>query len=118
MKNKTKKSLIAAFLYLFFGAINIFNMKFFSSHGYTPITENFRYIWLPINYIVSVIVKFAHNYFPFLLRPAAGGRFIGINIVGIIGFLLTLSYYYLLAHFLFLLPAFLKRKLKALFAKN
>ncbi|MEA3464253.1 MAG: hypothetical protein U9R14_04245 [Patescibacteria group bacterium] len=112
MKNKTKKSLIAAFLYLFFGAINIFNMKFFNSHGYMPITENFRYILFPVNFIVSAIAKFSYNFFPLLLRPVMDGPFMGISIIGVIGFLLTLSYYYLLVHFLFLFVMFLKRNLK------
>jgi len=112
MKNKTKKSLMAAFLYLFFGAINIFNMKFFNSHGYIPITGNFRHVLFPVNFIVSIMAQLAYSFSPLLLRPVAGGVFTGISAIGIIGFLLTLSYYYLLVHFLFLFIMFFKKEFK------
>ncbi len=118
MKNKTKKSLVAVFLFLFFWAINIFNIKFFNKYGYMPITENFRYVLFPVNFIVSIVAKIAYGGFPLLLKTTMIRGGVGINIIGIIGFLLTLSYYYFLAHFLFLFTVFLRKKFKELFGRG
>ncbi|MDA3840304.1 MAG: hypothetical protein PF572_04405 [Patescibacteria group bacterium] len=82
-----------------------------------PITEYFQYVLFPVNFIVSMIAKIAYGGFPLLLEPIMIGRFLGINIIGIIGFLLALSYYYFLSHLLFLLIVFLRKKFKELFMK-
>ncbi|MFH1192376.1 MAG: hypothetical protein V1655_02780 [bacterium] len=101
MTKKTTKNLIACFFIIFFTFIHFFNSIFFNKYGYAPITENFKYILLPVDIIISLIGKIIYVTFPSILSTIFGG---------IIGLLLSLSYYYLLAHLIVLAYDFFKNK--------
>jgi hypothetical protein len=107
---KKKLIFLSILFFLFFGFINVFNTKYFNKFGYMPVTENFYYILVPVNFIVSIIANFSYSYFPVLLKSLIIGNIIAINIISIIKLLLTLFYFYLLAYVIIFILSFVKNK--------
>lgn len=68
-----------------------------------PITKNIMYILLPVDIIISLIGKIIYVTFPSILST---------NFWGIIGLLLSLSYYYILAHLIVLAYDFFQNNKK------
>lgn len=110
MKKRAIKIFLSILLFLLFGIINFFNIKYFNKYGHMPITGNFYCILAPVNFIVSIIAKFSYNHFPVLLKSVIIGNVIAINIISIIKFLIVLFYFYFLAHIIISTLSFVKNK--------
>ncbi len=104
MAKKTTKNIIACFFIIFFTFIFYFNNIFYNKYGYMPITKNIMYILLPVDIIVSLIGKIIFKISPALL--------LNTNFLGILGILLPLVYYYLLAHLIVVAYDFFKNHKK------
>lgn len=70
-----------------------------------PITENFRYILLPVDIIISVIGKIIFKISPLVV--------LNTNFLGVIGILMPLVYYYFLAHIIVAVYDFFKKGKKS-----
>lgn len=107
MKLKTKKSILAIFLFLFFGFLNIYSDSFYVKHGYYPIINNLSYILLPVDFLILLLSEIAKKILLLSYTIIIGNVY--LNIVSIITILLKLSYFYYLSHIVFKIILFSKK---------